>query len=65
MQQEYPFQPRDPEEAAREKQPQIHVFGDGVICDTDTRATPSREINLRPNLSSMRREGLFHYGRKP
>jgi hypothetical protein len=37
MQQEYPFQPRDPEEAAREKQPQIHVFGDGVICDTDTR----------------------------
>jgi len=37
MRQEYPFQPRNPEEAAHEVEPQIHVFGDGVICDTDTR----------------------------
>lgn len=37
-----PFQPRNAEEAAREAEPQIHVFGKGVICDTDTRghATP-------------------------
>lgn len=37
-----PFQPREAEEAARQAEPQIHVFGHGVICDTDTRgyATP-------------------------
>ncbi len=37
MQQSYPFQPRNPEEAAREMESAVHVFGDGVICDTDTR----------------------------
>jgi hypothetical protein len=37
MQQTYPFQPRNPEETAREVESQVHVFGDGVICDTDTR----------------------------
>lgn len=37
-----PFQPRNPDEAVREMEPQIHVFGHGAICDTDTRgyATP-------------------------
>jgi predicted Zn-dependent protease len=37
-----PFQPRNPEEAAREVEPQIHVYGSGAICDTDKRgyATP-------------------------
>jgi hypothetical protein len=36
------FQPRKPDEAARKAEPQIHVFGNGVICETDTRghATP-------------------------
>jgi Metallo-peptidase family M12B Reprolysin-like len=37
-----PFQPRNPEEAAREEEPQIHVYGPGAICDTEKRgyATP-------------------------
>jgi hypothetical protein len=36
------FQPRDQEEAAREVEPQIHIYGPGAICDTDKRgfATP-------------------------
>lgn len=37
MQETYPFQLRSPEEAARELESQLHVFGDGIICDTDTR----------------------------
>jgi hypothetical protein len=32
-----PFQARKADEAARKAEPQIHVFGRGVICDTDTR----------------------------
>src|SRR5262245_21731756 len=36
-----PFQKRKAEEAAREALPQIHVFGRGVICDTDTRGYPT------------------------
>jgi hypothetical protein len=37
-----PFRPQNPEQAAREAEPYIHVFGTGVLCDTDTRgqATP-------------------------
>jgi hypothetical protein len=37
-----PFQPRNPEEAAREEEPQIHVYGPGAICATEKRgyATP-------------------------
>lgn len=42
MSQEYPFQRRDPEESARELESQVHVYGDGVVCETDSRgfATP-------------------------
>jgi Metallo-peptidase family M12B Reprolysin-like len=40
MQETYPFQPRNPEEAARELESQVHVFGDGIICDIDTRGYP-------------------------
>jgi hypothetical protein len=37
-----PFQPRGSDEAARAAEPEVHVFGKGVICDTDSRghATP-------------------------
>src|SRR5262245_27948160 len=37
-----PFQFRKAESAAREADPQVHVFGKGFVCDTDTRghATP-------------------------
>jgi hypothetical protein len=43
-----PFQPRHPEEAARDVEPQIHVYGPGAICDTDTRghATPGNRTPL-------------------
>jgi Metallo-peptidase family M12B Reprolysin-like len=37
MGQTYPFQLRDREEAAREIESQLHPFGDGIICDTDTK----------------------------
>lgn len=37
MQQASPFRLRDPEDAAREVESQMHVVRDGVICDTDTR----------------------------
>jgi hypothetical protein len=37
MPQSYAFQPRDPEDAARELESQLHLFGNGVICDTGTR----------------------------
>jgi hypothetical protein len=37
MPQTYPFQPRKTEDAARDVEPQIHVYGDNVICDTDSR----------------------------
>jgi hypothetical protein len=32
-----PFQPRNPEEAAREVESQIHLYGPGAICDTEKR----------------------------
>ena len=32
-----PFQPRDPEQAARAEEPQIHIYGPGAICDTEKR----------------------------
>jgi Metallo-peptidase family M12B Reprolysin-like len=32
-----PFRPRDPEAAAREAESQVHVFGPGIVCDTDAR----------------------------
>ena len=43
-----PFQPRDPEEAAREVEPQIHVYGPGAICDTENRGytTPGNRSPL-------------------
>lgn len=31
-----PLRPRDPKDAAHEAKSKIHVFGKGVICDTDT-----------------------------
>jgi hypothetical protein len=42
MAEAYPFQfqLRDPEAAAREVESQLHLFGDGIICDTDTRGYP-------------------------
>ncbi len=42
-----PFQPRKTEDALLQAKSQIHIFGNGVICDTDTRgyATPR---NLDP-----------------
>ena len=43
-----PFRLRKSDEAAREAEPQVHVFGHGVICDTDTRghATPGNRSPL-------------------
>jgi hypothetical protein len=37
-----PFQLREAKQAGREREPQIHVYGRGVVCDTDKRghATP-------------------------
>lgn len=42
------FQLRNPDEAFRESESQIHVFGSGAICDTDTRgyATPKNRSPL-------------------
>jgi hypothetical protein len=36
------FQLRDPDEIAQEQKDQVHVFGEGVVCNTDSRgyATP-------------------------
>jgi hypothetical protein len=36
-----PFKMRKSEEAARAADPQVHVFGNKVICDTDTRGYPT------------------------
>ncbi len=36
-----PFQTRDPDEAAREAEPYVHVYGKGAVCDTDTRGYPT------------------------
>jgi len=41
MRQDDPFQQRDPEDAARAAESQVHVFGDGVVCDTDSRGYPT------------------------
>jgi hypothetical protein len=43
-----PFRMRDPDEAAREVKPQIHVCGPGAVCDTETRghATPGNRSPL-------------------
>src|SRR4051812_18621374 len=43
-----PFRLRKSDEAARQAEPQVHVFGRGVICDTDTRghATPGNRSPL-------------------
>jgi hypothetical protein len=32
-----PFQPRDRDEAARLKEPDVHIYANGAVCDTDTR----------------------------
>jgi hypothetical protein len=36
-----PFQPRNADDAARAAAPQIHVFGNKVVCETDTRGFPT------------------------
>lgn len=43
-----PFQRREEREAARDAQPLVHVFGRGIVCDTDTRgyATPQNRDRL-------------------
>src|SRR5688500_14351219 len=43
-----PFELRKAEDAAVEPDPEVHVFGRGVICDTDTRghATPQGRSRL-------------------
>ena len=48
MRQKDAFLMRDPDEAAKEMEPQIHVFGDGIVCDTDSRgyATPDNRDPL-------------------
>jgi hypothetical protein len=42
------FRMRDPEEAAREVEPQIHVYGPSAVCDTENRghATPRNRSPL-------------------
>jgi Metallo-peptidase family M12 len=35
------FRMRDRDEAAKEMEPQVHVFGDGIVCDTDSRGFPT------------------------
>jgi hypothetical protein len=37
MSETYPLELRNSEDAAREMESQLHLFGDGIICDTDTR----------------------------
>jgi hypothetical protein len=41
MDQAHPFEQQDPALAAREAESQLHVFGDGVVCDTDSRGYPT------------------------
>jgi hypothetical protein len=41
MNQDYPFQRQDPAKYAIEMEPHVHVFGDGVVCDTDSRGYPT------------------------
>jgi hypothetical protein len=36
----YSVELRNPEEAAREKESELHLFGKGIVCDTDTRGYP-------------------------
>ncbi len=43
-----PFEPRNPEEAAREVEPQMHVYGPDARCITDKslgKATPQDQRN--------------------
>src|SRR5262245_52033995 len=42
-----PFQLRNPDDAARDIAPEVHVYGPNIVCETDTRgyATPK---NLTP-----------------
>ena len=44
MRHDEPFLMKDPDEAAKELESLVHVFGNGVVCDTDSRgyATPDR-----------------------
>jgi hypothetical protein len=35
------FQLRDPDEVAREQKDHVHVFGKGVVCNTDSRGFPT------------------------
>jgi hypothetical protein len=43
MRQTNSFQLRNQDEAAREADPKVHVFGRGVICDTEARGYPTPE----------------------
>jgi len=42
-----PFPLKDPKDVARDTESQVHVFGKGVICDTDSRGYPTVQ-NLDP-----------------
>jgi len=39
--QDDPFEQRDRDDAAKAMASQVHVFGDGVVCDTDSRGYPT------------------------
>ena len=41
--QDHPFEQRDRDDAAKAIASQVHVFGDGVVCDTDSRGYPTPE----------------------
>jgi hypothetical protein len=59
MSQDYSFQQRDPEEAARAVESQVHVFGDGVVCDTDSRGYPTPQNRNPADLVVDASEGLI------
>jgi hypothetical protein len=41
--QDHPFKQRDRDDAAKVMASQVHVFGDHVVCDTDSRGYPTPE----------------------
>jgi hypothetical protein len=49
------FRFRDPEEAAHEAEPQIHIYGPGAICDTEKRgyARPKNRSPLKIVVDAM------------
>lgn len=40
MPHDFGFQPRNPEDADRDRDYQLHLFGNNIVCDTDTRGYP-------------------------